>query len=238
VGVYSGGELEALAAHSSDAEREETKRLTVATAAVLLVATAALAGWLALASDASASAGVWHRRGAGADAVFTYMPDPCIEVDAWVSAANGAVQNPPGPPVARESMAVGIDVWDVCTGAWLDSFWGVTWAADVQITERAGLADGVVTVCNQWLDCFDLDVSVDWNVVGGVSVSRWRDRDRCNWRDHSASREATATGTLMLLPPDDPESPGNYIPEAVNLIPDPAVYASLYKWQTGAVCKA
>jgi hypothetical protein len=136
-------------------------------------------------------------------------------------------------------MAVSIDVWDVCTGAWLDSFWGVTWAADVQITERAGLADGVVTVCNQWLDCFDLDVSVDWNVVGGVSVSRWRDRDPvCNWRDHSASREATATGTLMLLPPDDPESPGNYIPEAVNLIPDPAVYASLYKWQTGAVCKA
>jgi hypothetical protein len=216
------------------------KRLAAATAALLLLAAASLGTWFALASPASADgADVFHRRGAGADAVFTYMPDPCIEVDTWVSAANGAVQNPPGPPEARADMAVGIDVWDVCTGAWLDFFWGVTRAAEVQITERAGSADGVVTVCNQWLDCFDLDVSVDWNVVGGVSVSRWRDRERaCNYRDHSASREATATGTLMLLPPDDPENPGNYIPEAVNLIPDPAVDASLSKWQLSVVlCK-
>jgi len=244
------------------------RSLAVATAALLLLAGAGLAGWSALAGQASASAEVWHSRGASADAAFvTIGDDECTWLDTWVDAGSWVVQMPPGKPTEGSGLVVGIEVWSTCPregvvgrlddldtrGRWTDaggvntwgqtdrpadaelieSFWGWTDAADVDITEGHASADGVVTVCDVTFAevCADIDVSVDWDAAGGVGRSGWHGHDPlCNSHNLFGLREATASGTMR------PVLVG--VELNLNLIPDPAVYASVGVWQNGAVCKA
>jgi len=205
-------------------------RLAVATAALLLPAAAGLGGWLALARPAAAD--VHHSQGANGEARFVAMLDECFRLDTWVFAGTWVDRDPAAEPVGRSGLMVRIEWWDVCTDTSFGSVSGLTYDADVEITRRGASADGVVTVCGLTLPeefCFDIDVSVDWNVDGGVSVSGERGHDPvCSWHTHSGWREGTASGTLTVV-----GEPFN-----VNLIPDPAVYAALYQWQSGAVCKA
>ena len=227
------------------------RSLAVATAALLLLAVAGLGGWLALASQTSASADVWHSRGASADAAFVTMVDECLRLDTWVSAGSWVDRSPAGEPVSGSGLVVSIDLWDVCTGTWLGSVSGLTLDADVEITRRGASASGVVTLytlCDEWgCDDYNVAVSVDWsaaNAAGGASVGGWHGHDPvCNSHGSSGWREATAAGTVIPLEPpywgpvigritlaaEEPDP---------NVIPDPAVYASVGVWQSGVVCKA
>jgi hypothetical protein len=204
------------------------KRLAAATAALLLLAAASLGTWFALASPASADgAEVFHSRGVIADAVFTYASDPCVELGTWVSAVTGTARTQPGAPLAWEGLVVGIHVRDTCTRMTVDTFWGVNYDADVEITKRLGSADGVVTACS-WVtgDCIDLDVSIDWQAAGDADVSGGHSHDPfCNAHRISSSRAATASATVVT-------------PWGENITPDSAYFATFYAWQDGEVCKS
>ena len=239
------------------------RRLTIIEAGLLVMAVAGLAGWLPLAGQTSASADVSRSRAVAAEAEFV-LTDEWVCVDISVSAGRWADQTPPGKPTEGSRLMVVIDFWsrpwagivetlsdpdtggeradprDVSAGGEGDcpegfefdgSSQGWTDAASVEISQGHAWASGVVTVCGVAFPevCADLAVSLDWDAAGGVSVSGGRSDDPvCNSRDHTASREATATGTMRLLGEE-------FEP---NLIPDPAVYASVGVWQDGAVCRA
>jgi hypothetical protein len=203
------------------------KRLAVATAALLLLAAASLGGWSALAGRAAAGgAEVFHSRGAGADAVFTYAPGPCVELESWVAAVNGTARTQPGAPHTWVALVVGVHVRDTCTGTSIDTFWGVNYGAHVEITNRTGSADGVVTVCS-WVtgDCVDLDVSVDWQATGDPGVTGGhRHGPFCNAHRISSTRAAAVRATVAS-------------PWGENITPDSGLFSILYAWQEGEVCK-
>jgi hypothetical protein len=171
------------------------------------------------------------------------MLDECFRLDTWVFAGTWVDRGPAAEPAGGSVLMVKIEWWHVCTDTRLGFVSGSTYDADVEIARWSASADGVVTVCDPtWPGdlCFDIDVSVEWNVDGGASVSGEPGHGPvCSWHTHSAWREGTASGTAIPILPEPPCGPGDDCPDVyLNLTPDPAVYARVVMWQSGAVCKA
>ena len=206
------------------------RRLTVAAAALLLLAAGALGGWLALASNASASADVWHSPSAHAWAHFTTADPvyPCVRVETDVLAMNWVEHSPPAKPVQGTVLIVVVEVWDDCEDMQIKLYFGWTHMADVQVRAGTGSASGIVPVCNpDGTDCHDLDVSLDWKNGGSTRDVTFLKihLPACKVHEISGSRPATASGTIVV---ND---------RGINLTPDPAVAARLNASQSGSVCK-
>ena len=200
------------------------KRLSVTVAGVVAMAVAGLLGWLAPVDAASAE--VTQRRGASADAGFVTMLDECMAAHTDVSAANWTGKNALGAKVEGAAIFVEIDVYDSCRNVWRMSVWGHTDTATVEVDPHGASAAGTVTVCDGGGTCWDVSVSVDWEISGGApSVSGWHEHVRgCIYRDHNLSRGATASGAVVD------------IGSGLNLTPDPAAWASVDYGNSQWVC--
>jgi hypothetical protein len=200
------------------------KRLSVTAVGVLAMAAASLIGWVAPADPISAY--VQQRRGASADAGFVTMLDECMTAKTYVSAANWTGKNGLGAKVEGAAIFVEIGAYDSCLNVWRMSVWGHTDTATVEVDPHGASAAGTVTVCDGGGTCWEVYVSVDWEISGGApSVSGWHDHvGGCIYRDHNLSRGAAASGAVVD------------ISSGLNLTPDPAAWASVDYGNSQWVC--